>query len=170
MKRLSIIKTAALAVMLSALLAGDARLVGAAPVASGPTWVRNFTASGEVLTAVALNAAAGTRTLTFDALEQQFSKVRVQVFYTYSAATTVTAAWTCSIDGTNYASDATESCASGTCTHYAKTDTYTTGAANASISFDFDARTCRKAKVVLGGASAGAGDLVTTDSAGVVGL
>jgi hypothetical protein len=126
------------------------------------------------LSGVALDATAATRTVTasFDVKATNpapYSKWRVSVFYTYSAATTVTSVFSCSQDGTNYSSLTSRSIAAGASAVSIVTDTYTTGGASANITLEYDVQGCRKAKVVLGGASAGAGDLVTVDWTAIVG-
>lgn len=123
---------------------------------------------------VALNASAATRTVTATFQEgatrvSPYTKWRVSVFYTYSAATTVTAVFSCSIDGTRYASLTSRSITGGASAVAVVTDTYTTSAASADIMLEFDIQGCRKAKLVLGGASAAAGDLVDVDWAAVAG-
>ena len=126
------------------------------------------------LSGVALNATAATRTVTATFTTSTtdpapFTKWRVSVFFTYNAATTVTAVFTCSQDGTNYASLTSRSIAGGASTVSLVTDTYTTGGASANFTLEYDIQGCRKAKVLLGGASAGASDLVTVDWTAVVG-
>lgn len=125
------------------------------------------------VSAGALNAAP---TLTVDLAEQgkpnvvsAWSKARLGVTYTYSAATTVTTAFYCAIDGTNYTQVVSRSVSGGTATVSALTDSITTGGANQAYMLEYDLRGCKKAKWVFGGASAGAGDLVTVDLALVAG-
>lgn len=126
------------------------------------------------LSGVALNAAAALRTVTasFDikpGTPAPYTKWRVSVFFTYGAATTLTSVFSCSQDGTNYASLTSRSISAGASTVSIVTDTYTTGGASADIMLEYDIQGCRKAKVVLGGASAGASDLVTVDWTAIVG-
>lgn len=126
------------------------------------------------LAGVALNASAATRTVTGTfqqnaANVSPYTKWRVLVFFTYAAATTVTAVFSCSEDGTNYASLTSRSITAGASTVSILTDTYTTGGASADFALEYDIAGCRKAKVVLGGASAGATDLVTVDWVASVG-
>lgn len=145
-------------------------LAMAAPVAPSADAVQ----ADNALSGVALNATAATRTLTasFDWQKTNlapYTKWRVSVFYTYSAATTVTAVFSCSQDGTNYASLTSRSISAGASTVSIVTDTYTTSAASADIMLEYDIQGCRKGKIVFGGASAGSGDLVTVDWVAVVG-
>lgn len=126
------------------------------------------------LSAVALNASAGTRTITLNNYlggvpKAQFGKARIGIGYTYSAATTVTALFSCSKDGTNYHSVTSRTISGSTATVAVMTDTYTTGGASATIDIEYDIRGCIGVKWVFGGASAGAGDLVTVDVALVTG-
>jgi hypothetical protein len=129
--------------------------------------------ANNALSGVALNASAATRTVqaTFGSptSPSPFTKWRVSVFFTYNAASTVTAVFSCSVDGTNYASLTSRSITAGASTVSIVTDTYTTGGASANIMLEYDIQGCRAAKVVLGGASAGASDFVTVDWSAVVG-
>lgn len=125
------------------------------------------------ISAGALNAAP---TLTVDLVQQgkpnvvsAWSKARLGITYTYSAATTVTTAFYCAIDGSNYTQVVSRSVSGATATATALTDSLTTGGANAAYMLEYDVRGCKKAKWVFGGASAGAGDLVTVDLALVAG-
>jgi hypothetical protein len=128
-----------------------------------------------LLEAVALNGAAATRTITLTLGDSNpgsakgWSKLRVSVFYTYSAATTVTAQLSCSQDGTNYAILQTRNCSAGTCTLSDATDSKATGNADRQPMMEFDIRGCQKAKVVFGGAGAGAGDLVNVQAVAIAG-
>lgn len=154
----------------SLILALAPSLAIAAPV----TPAADTAQANNALSAVALNASAGTRTVTatFDYVPTNpapFTKWRVSVFFTYNAATTVTGVFSCSQDGTNYASLTSRSIAAGASTVSIVTDTYTTGGASADFMLEYDIQGCRKAKLVLGGASAGASDLVTVDWVAVVG-
>lgn len=130
-----------------------------------------------LLEGVALNTSAGTRTITLDLADaakankvEGFGKIRVAVFFTYAAATTVTAQFTCSLDGTNYGRTTSRSTSAGASTVSLQSDTYTTGAANANLILEYDVRGCRKAQVLFGGASAGASDLVNVQAVAVAGV
>jgi hypothetical protein len=129
--------------------------------------------SHNALSGVALNASAATRTVTAvfgsPTSPSPFTKWRVSVFFTWAAASTVTAVFSCSIDGTNYASLTSRSITAGASAVSIVTDTYTTGGASADIMLEYDIQGCRAAKVLLGGASAGATDLVTVDWSAIVG-
>jgi len=98
-----------------------------------------------------------------------WAKLRFGIEYTYSAATTVTAQFTCSYDGTTYYRRTTKACSEGACTAYLQSETYTTGGANAAIELEYDIRGCSVVKLLLGGASADGSDLVTTESVVIVG-
>lgn len=123
--------------------------------------------SMNLLSGVALNASAGTRTITLET--DGFSKVRVLVNYTYAAATTVTAQFTCSLDGTTYGRLTSRATSSGAATVSAVTETYTTSAASAILVYEYDVRGCAKVQVLYGGASAGASDLVTVQAVAITG-
>lgn len=125
------------------------------------------------ISAGALNAAP---TLTIDLAQQghpgvfsAWSKARLGITYTWAAATTVTTAFYCAIDGTNYTQVTSRSVAGGTATVSALTDSITTGGASQAYMLEYDVRGCKKAKWVFGGASGGASDLVTVDVALVAG-
>ena len=148
-----------------------------APRAQVKRFVREASSNDyNVLEAVALNAAAATRTYTVsagaltDAPSDGFAKLVVVIDYTYSAATTVTVTPTCSLDGgSTYASETSTSIAAGAGTVSVYSDTYTTGGANAVLRLVYDVSGCTHYKLVFGGASAGAGDLVDVQAALVVG-
>lgn len=127
---------------------------------------------------VALNAAAATRTVTANLTQDStigagsralYSKLIVVVNFTYAAATTVTAQFSCSLDGTVYGRRTSTSTSAGASTIYAETGTYTTGAASIILTLEYDVRGCKSAKVLLGGASAGASDLVDATWTAVAG-
>jgi len=121
-----------------------------------------------VLSAVPLNAAAASRTMLFNV--RGYSTLKIQINYTYSAATVVIATPSCSQDNnTTYGSETSTGVISGTGTVSVYTDNYTTGAANAKIVLTYDTRGCDWYKVILSGTGAGAGDLVTTYAVAAVG-
>lgn len=128
------------------------------------------------LDGVALNAAAATRTVSATLTNDGettgnavYSKWLVTVDFTYTAATTVTAQFTCALDGTTYGRRTSTSTASGASTIYAETGTYTTGAASIILNLEYDVRGCKAVKLLLGGASAGASDLVDVTWVAVAG-
>lgn len=131
-----------------------------------------FVFRDNVLSGVALNASAATRTITANMYENAgrpiaaYSKARLGIYYTYSAATTVTVLFSCSTDGTNYAQVMARNVSGATATMSKLTDSWTTGAASATdpgLGPEYDVTGCVKAKWVLGGASADGSDLVTVD-------
>lgn len=137
----------------------------------------NAATSGQ-LSGVALNAAEATRTVsvdTFRSIQGQgsvaaYSKLRLGIAYTYSAATTVTSAMTCSYDGgTTYYKRQSRSCSSGTCNTFDLTDSNAISAASETFELEYDIRGCTHVKFVLGGASADGSDLVTTQTVLIVG-
>lgn len=124
-----------------------------------------------LLEGVALNATAADRTITLNMCDigpgkdgECWTKLRIGIFYTYSAATTVTAQATCSIDGTNYARITSRSISGGAGTVSLFTDTYTTGAASANFTLEYGVELCQKVQIVFGGASADASDLVNVQA------
>lgn len=137
--------------------------------------VTSGTRTVNLLDGVALNATAATRTITLltaDGVQADnapgYTKLRVQVDYTWTAASTVTLTPTCSQDGTNYAAPTTRSCSSGTCTLYPQVDSRPVTASE-NFTVEYDIRGCRSFKVLFGGASAGASDLVTVMATAIVG-
>jgi uncharacterized protein (UPF0333 family) len=146
----------------------------AAPAHAAVQPFTNVVVYNNALAAVALNASAGTRTITkilTVGIDQHpgYSKARLVIAYTWAAATTVTVAFSCSIDGTNYGPLMVRTVSGSTATVTALTDSYTTGGASATMMLEYDLRGCAAAKWLLGGASAGASDLVTADLALVTG-
>ena len=130
----------------------------------------------KLLDGVALNATAATRTVTLDLTAGDsssvgaFQKVEFFVEYTYSAATTVTAQATRSIDeGVSYMRRTSRSTIQGTSTVFLQTDTYTTGGASANFSLEYDVAGLTNLKVLFGGASADGSDLVTVKAVGIAG-
>ena len=128
------------------------------------------------LDGVALNAAAATRTvtatLTHDGASTGrpvYSKLLVVVDFTYAAASTVTDQFTCSLDGTNYGRRTSSSTVLGATTRYAEPATYTTNAASAVLTYEYDVRGCKAVQILFGGASAGASDLVDVTWTAVAG-
>lgn len=125
---------------------------------------------GAVLGGVALNASAATRTATVTGLGKKYSRLIWQVDYTYSAATTVTL--TCSgstNEAASYGVKTSTSVSAGAGTVSAYVDTYTTGGASNNLLIEYDVAGLDAFKCVFGGASAGAGDLVTVYATAVVG-
>lgn len=151
------------------------------PLSARAEWQGYVTPTVPVLALdnVALNdATAANRTInpiltdngtTGERARAVYSKLIVTVDYTYSAASTVTAQFTCALNGTSYGRRTSTSTASGASTIYAETGTYTTGAANAVLNLEYDVRGCKAVKVLFGGASAGAGDLVDVTWVAVAG-
>lgn len=124
--------------------------------------------TGSDLTAVALNdATPANRTVTIK-VAKRWSKLRLGIQFTHSAATTVDAQFSCSYDGTTYYRRTTRACSSGTCTLYEQTDSNPV-AGDVDFEIEFDVRGCKRVQILLSGTSAGAGDLVTTQSILVVG-
>jgi len=129
--------------------------------------------TGAGLSAAALNdATAANRTVSAtltDGGNASYSKWLVTVVYTYSSATTITAQFSCSVDGTNYGRRTSRKTIAGASTVYAETETYTTDSASRTLNLEYDVRGCKAAKVLLGGAGAGAGDTVSTPWAATAG-
>jgi hypothetical protein len=130
----------------------------------------------DLLAAVALNASAATRTITVPVAQARlstgdgYSRLIVGVDFTYAAATTVTLTPTCSLDGgTTYFSVTSTAITAGAGAVSLYVDTYTTSAASAKFSVGYDVGACTHFKIVFGGASAGAGDLVDIQAALTVG-
>ena len=113
-------------------------------------------------------ALNGAPTATLD-LKRRWQSIRVSVFLTArSSATTVTAALSCSVDGTNYAPIQARSISSGTAT----LDDFTDSKAVAGVDefqVSYGVGGCEKAQIVFGGAGAGAGDLVNVQVIAIAG-
>lgn len=124
--------------------------------------------SENLLDDVALNdGTEANRTITLT-LQKKWSKVLVKVFYTNSSATTVTATISASQDGTNFAVKTTKSCAQGTCTIYPRVDSNPVSG-DEDFELEIDVKGQEKLKVVFGGASADASDLIDIQAVAVVG-
>jgi hypothetical protein len=157
--------------MKSLLPAALITLLWAAPALAQEAPVTRVDIRDNALSASALN---GSPTLTIDlgtrpSVYSAWSKARLGITYTYSAATTVTTVFACAIDGTNFTTVTSRSISGGTATVSTLTDSIATGAGNLTYQLEYDIRGCKKAKWTFGGASAGAGDLVTVDVALVAG-
>lgn len=128
---------------------------------------------GAVLSGVALNAAAATRTATILRLDKRYSRIILTIDYTYSAATTVTVTPSASPNttsgGTTYGRKTSTAIASGAGTVSLYADTYTTSAASATFELEYDCSGRDAMKFVFGGAGAGAGDLITVYAVAVAG-
>ncbi len=166
MKRITLAILAALAITAAAPLPAQA-------VEQGFTTPRYF---GPKLDGVALNATAALRTITVNLTHNgtatgnaAYSKILLGVAHTFSTATTITVLWTCSLDGTNYMTKTSRAIAAGAGTVSLFLDTYPTGSASTSPLFELDVRGCKAVKMLLGGASAGVGDLVDAYVTAIVG-
>lgn len=128
---------------------------------SQPSKLRDAEDFGAILTAVALNGAAGTRTAIIT-LNKRFARVTLVQSYTYSAATSVTLTPSKSIDGgTVYASYTSKAITAGA----AAVSPYTevaTGTASWIYETTLDVEGVDAIKLVYSaGGSPGAGDLLT---------
>jgi hypothetical protein len=129
---------------------------------------------GIVLAAVALNAAAGTRTVTLS-LNKSWTRVRFTINFTRSAATTVTCTPTMrtstGVPGTTIAKSAPQSysVSAGIATASDLVISKTTSVTGNFI-FDVDVDGAVDADFVFGGASAGGSDLVTVHALATVGV
>lgn len=123
----------------------------------------------DLLSGVAMNGAASTMLITQNMFaggwkgKVEFSKARLSVFYTYSAATAVTVVFSCSADGTNYAQLTARDISGATSAVSKITDSLPTSAASHDFALEYDVRGCRSARWQLAGTGAAAGDLVTAD-------
>jgi hypothetical protein len=122
------------------------------------------TASANLLEGVAMNAAEASRTATVNT-GNVYRKLRVAVFFTYSAATAVTVQFKCSIDGTNYATLQTRDCLSGTCSDYDWTDSKDPDDADADYLLEYDAGGCDSVQLVVGSTGGGASDTFNLQAA-----
>jgi hypothetical protein len=123
--------------------------------------------ASKVLNAVALNAAAASR--TFVLTVAGLSKVTIQVDLTRDAATDLSL--TCSVSlngGSSYAQLHSTSVAAGVGTMSAYSDVKA-GTASVNVPFEYDVRTYDKIRCTVAGTSGGAADLVTVYAIGAVG-
>jgi len=128
-----------------------------------------------ILSAVALNAAVGLRTITLvlgampaGGKGTGYDKTRVLIFATQDAYSAVTGIMSCSLDGTNFASLVSRKITDGASEVDVVTDTITTGA-DADFMLEFDTRGCASVKVIVGGTGAGASDLVDVQAVSIGG-
>lgn len=121
---------------------------------------------GTQLSAVALNAAAATRTVTLT-LNQRYSRVLFTVNYTWAAGTTVTITPTC----TDSASLTAGSILSGTLASGVSTDVAYSRSfavtASANWQWNFGVAGQHQCAFVFSGAGVGASDLVTVSATAV---
>jgi hypothetical protein len=124
-----------------------------------------------VLSGVALNAAAASRTIEVQA-RRRYAKIRVLVDYTDNASTDVTATPSCALDST-YGSYTSRSVATGTSTVSPLVDYLCNDAAETCADFtkviEYDVAGCNLFKIVFAGTSGGASDLISVEYALIVG-
>lgn len=111
--------------------------------------VFHVTAAGSqnLLNGVACSAAEADLTVTLT-LKSGLARTELSVFFTDTdSSTTFTVTPTCSMDASTYASYTTRSCASGTCTVTAMSDSFAAGDANYKVSYDVSP--CKSVKFVL---------------------
>jgi hypothetical protein len=123
---------------------------------------------GAVLSAVALNGAAATRTAEIT-LNKRFTRITLTQAYTYSAATSVTLTPSKSIDGgTTYGQYTSKSISDGVATVSAYTEVVT-GTSSWAYETTLDVEGVDKLKIVYsGGGTPGAGDLLTVKATGTL--
>jgi hypothetical protein len=120
---------------------------------------------GAVLSAVALNGAAGTRTAIIT-LDKRFARVTVVTNYTRSSGTDVSITPSYSIDdGSTYGSETSEAITSGAAALSVYVETLT-GTASFVIRRTYDVEGCDKLKLIYASTAAGAGDLITVNAVG----
>jgi hypothetical protein len=123
-----------------------------------------------VLSAVALNASAGARTLEITNLKKRFRRIYLFVNYTYSAATSVTLTPTASPDGTNYygyGSTLVDTGVGAVSGPYVDTKT---GTSSWDLVFEYNVSARDSFKCVFsGGGAPGAGDLITVRAVAEIG-
>lgn len=151
-----------LAALLVICLAASAQAQTYEPRGSRFQYLNSSTGSVNLLSGVALNASAGTRTITL--LTGGWKKVSIFVQFTYNAATDVRLTCSASGDaGTNYGPIQTSSIASGTAT---LSDLVDVKAVTASKKFvvEYDVTTYDRLQCVFSGTSAGGSDLITVQA------
>lgn len=121
------------------------------------------------LDGIALNAAAADdRTIEVE-LGGIWAKLEVDVYFTRSTATDVTAVFTCSKDGTRYTRKTSSATALGVRTFYLRTGVFPT-VVSVDFTLEYDVRACQSIKIVFGGTASGAGDLVDVEVTAEVGI
>lgn len=140
---------------LAATAMADQGYLSVSKVSSGSDLdLSDATAADRTITAVLTDTGVAT---TGNA---SYSKWRIVLSHTFGAATTITAQFTCSVDGTTYGRRLSTSTDAGASTLSAESGTYPTGSASTTPMLEYDVRGCRAAKVLLGGANANSSDLV----------
>jgi len=115
---------------------------------------------GVLLNGVALNANAGSRTITVTP-NQQYVRLILTVNFTYGAASTVTVTPKCTDNALTTAGSITSaSVSSGTSTDTVYTRSFATGSASANFQWSFSVLGAYQCTYLLGGASAGSSDTV----------
>jgi len=121
-----------------------------------------------VLSAVALNVTAASRTALFNV--RGYSTLGCSINYTYSAATSVVVTPSVSRDNGSTYAVITQNNSGGTLGALAAYADTLTGTSSANISVTYDTRTVDVVKLVFsGGGSPGAGDLITVSCVAAVG-
>lgn len=149
-----------------------ASLLIAAPVALHADTEAPFATTrdfGKVIDAKALNAAAGSLTITLTGLGKHYSTASIQTDFTWAAASTVV--FTCSGSmnaGTSYAPISVLNSISGALSALPAI-TWTTSSLSANIPLQISAIGLDNIKCVLSGAGAGGSDFVTSYAAVTVG-
>jgi membrane-associated protease RseP (regulator of RpoE activity) len=147
-------------------------LIAATAHADAPfTTSRTFTAVGEVLDDVALNAAVGTRTFTVS-LGGKYAKANVTILYLRALASAVTLYCSKSSNGGPYVryTGGSVSVASGVATRTLGLLTESLAVtADTNFEVEYDVRGVDGFQCVAGGTGAGSGDLATAMVTAVVG-
>ncbi len=119
-----------------------------------------------ILEGVALNAATALRTITLNT--EGLSRIKVLVFATRAAYDSITAAFSCSRDGDNYAPITSRAISAGDSKVSVMVDTITTSV-SVNYLLEYDVVGCHSVQVLFGGASAGSSDLANVQAIGTVG-
>jgi hypothetical protein len=130
----------------------------AAPTAPAKSYNPTATNTRNALEDVALNAAAGSRTITVP-LGGNYKTLKLFVWLDYTAATTLVVTPSESTDGTNFASVASRSIVAGAGTVTSYTDTKAAGA-DVDMALQYNVEGLKAIKFVVSGASGGAADFV----------
>ena len=159
----------ALAVFTLTLAVGGSAAAKLADKTDSKNW-KSTTSTNEynLLEGVALNAAsASDRTITLNT-KGFWAKLRVSVFFTYTAATTVDAVFTCAYDGVNYAQITSRSISGGTATVSKLTDSHPVSA-DSDFQLEYDVKGCEFVKVLFSGTGAGGSDTVDVQATTIAG-
>ncbi len=96
-----------------------------------------------------------------------YSKLRVSIFLTRASATSITAVFSCSHDGTNFAIPTSRVCTAGACDLETRGDTFDSISADLDFEIEYDVQGCSDVRIQLGHVAAVAGDVLNFQAVAV---